>query len=713
LAYNNWLAANARNIELGLAPMTPPVKPTGFDARHPNASTAFSFTVATLATMPGGQAAGYIPGSNVANFTGGVIEGVAPTGTGSVTPPGPGGGAVPGPQVNGVATSLRFVNKTTGNTSLLAVGDQWEITITGPAGAHVYGSATKNGTSLGTQDRGVITASGILVLNGTITTADLGSNGTNAVWNETWSVGSSQSTATVVGSFSFTTTATRPTTTQSVSITLSSQTLTIGGATPGSVSATVTTNGVVNRRVTVTSSNSLIVPSVDANGLITVRSNLVNPPPGQVAVLTVHPTDMGADTSKDLRITVVQAGQIPGGGGPGSFSEGGSSTPTLHLSGGGLTASNTLSIRQGQTVVVNGAVLVHDTVQFALTATSSNTGKATVSVNTNTGAISIVGVSPGTATITVHPTGAGASTAQDKIITVTITALATTSATPVALTLSNSTLSMIPGQNNTVIAQVIAQTGVDAALTATSSNSAVATVVSAPGRNIIITAIAPGTAIITVHPVGMGSDTSQDKTVIVTVVAPGTDSGTGGTGGTGSGGSGSGSGSGNLGTENQNAQDNEQISELQRRVAELQTQISGLIQQLGSGNSGSNQALINQITTLTGQNTLLQNQIQQLLTSRNQNLNVYASSVNNETSNKPTKGVTYDELKAAAGNVLGTESQGSYTVKKGDTLWGIAKKVYGKGSDWRKILSANPKALSIPGNTKTLKIGTVLVIPNK
>lgn len=31
----------------------------------------------------------------------------------------------------------------------------------------------------------------------------------------------------------------------------------------------------------------------------------------------------------------------------------------------------------------------------------------------------------------------------------------------------------------------------------------------------------------------------------------------------------------------------------------------------------------------------------------------------------------------------------TYTVKKGDTLWSIAKKYYGKGSEWRKIYNAN------------------------
>jgi nucleoid-associated protein YgaU len=69
---------------------------------------------------------------------------------------------------------------------------------------------------------------------------------------------------------------------------------------------------------------------------------------------------------------------------------------------------------------------------------------------------------------------------------------------------------------------------------------------------------------------------------------------------------------------------------------------------------------------------------------------------------------------AVAGANTSTSSQGTYTVKKGDTLFNIAQKVYGKGNGklWRKILSANPNCLRIPGNTKTLKIGAVLTIPS-
>lgn len=48
----------------------------------------------------------------------------------------------------------------------------------------------------------------------------------------------------------------------------------------------------------------------------------------------------------------------------------------------------------------------------------------------------------------------------------------------------------------------------------------------------------------------------------------------------------------------------------------------------------------------------------------------------------------------------------NYTVKKGDTLFHIAKEHYGDGKQWRRIAAANP------GVTATsLKVGQILVMP--
>ncbi len=48
----------------------------------------------------------------------------------------------------------------------------------------------------------------------------------------------------------------------------------------------------------------------------------------------------------------------------------------------------------------------------------------------------------------------------------------------------------------------------------------------------------------------------------------------------------------------------------------------------------------------------------------------------------------------------------SYTIKKGDTLFSIAKTSYGTGKDWQKIASANPGL-----NPSKLKVGQQIVIP--
>ena len=53
-----------------------------------------------------------------------------------------------------------------------------------------------------------------------------------------------------------------------------------------------------------------------------------------------------------------------------------------------------------------------------------------------------------------------------------------------------------------------------------------------------------------------------------------------------------------------------------------------------------------------------------------------------------------------------TISGGSYTVKKGDTLYGIARNRYGDGKQWSKIASANPGL-----RPETLKVGQTITLP--
>ena len=51
----------------------------------------------------------------------------------------------------------------------------------------------------------------------------------------------------------------------------------------------------------------------------------------------------------------------------------------------------------------------------------------------------------------------------------------------------------------------------------------------------------------------------------------------------------------------------------------------------------------------------------------------------------------------------------TYTVKSGDCLWNIAKKLYDSGADYQKIYSANRGVIG--GNPNLIKPGQVLTIP--
>jgi 5'-nucleotidase len=61
---------------------------------------------------------------------------------------------------------------------------------------------------------------------------------------------------------------------------------------------------------------------------------------------------------------------------------------------------------------------------------------------------------------------------------------------------------------------------------------------------------------------------------------------------------------------------------------------------------------------------------------------------------------------AAAAPAAEPVAPASYTVQKGDTLFGIAKTQYGDGNQWKKIATANPGL-----SPNTLKVGQKIVIP--
>lgn len=61
----------------------------------------------------------------------------------------------------------------------------------------------------------------------------------------------------------------------------------------------------------------------------------------------------------------------------------------------------------------------------------------------------------------------------------------------------------------------------------------------------------------------------------------------------------------------------------------------------------------------------------------------------NGNARKQALGSRYDEVQARVNKILGTNKAEYYIVKKGDTLWGLAKKYYGNGNQYPKIKSLN------------------------
>ena len=67
---------------------------------------------------------------------------------------------------------------------------------------------------------------------------------------------------------------------------------------------------------------------------------------------------------------------------------------------------------------------------------------------------------------------------------------------------------------------------------------------------------------------------------------------------------------------------------------------------------------------------------------------------------------TVDKSDARVDN---TVTPKTYTVKSGDCLWNIAKKVYGSGASYTKIYNANKGIIG--GNPNLIYAGQVLTIP--
>lgn len=69
---------------------------------------------------------------------------------------------------------------------------------------------------------------------------------------------------------------------------------------------------------------------------------------------------------------------------------------------------------------------------------------------------------------------------------------------------------------------------------------------------------------------------------------------------------------------------------------------------------------------------------------------------------------TNKTTKSGTQQVKNNTTQKHHTVKKGDTLWAIAKSYYGNGSQYTKIYEANKNKMSSPNS---ISVGMVLLIP--
>lgn len=88
--------------------------------------------------------------------------------------------------------------------------------------------------------------------------------------------------------------------------------------------------------------------------------------------------------------------------------------------------------------------------------------------------------------------------------------------------------------------------------------------------------------------------------------------------------------------------------------------------------------------------------------------------VSNATTQKPNGSASVQPVASVSSprpttNSPAPKKETTYTVKKGDCLWNIAKKFYGNGSKYTKIYEANKDKIK---NPNVIRVGQVLVIPS-
>ena len=80
------------------------------------------------------------------------------------------------------------------------------------------------------------------------------------------------------------------------------------------------------------------------------------------------------------------------------------------------------------------------------------------------------------------------------------------------------------------------------------------------------------------------------------------------------------------------------------------------------------------------------------------------NNTNNNATNNPKKDTSTTDKKEA-------QKQKTHTVKKGDSLWAIAQKYYGKGSEYPKIKNANKSKYPSLAKNNIIHVNWNLIIP--
>ena len=86
----------------------------------------------------------------------------------------------------------------------------------------------------------------------------------------------------------------------------------------------------------------------------------------------------------------------------------------------------------------------------------------------------------------------------------------------------------------------------------------------------------------------------------------------------------------------------------------------------------------------------------------------FGSEIKVATSSSKKSTTVKKEEKKVASTTKSSEAKRTYTVKKGDSLWKIAKQFYGNGALYTKIYDANTKKIA---NPNLIYVGQVFVIP--